>query len=100
MKSKATSKFAALVAPLLLGCVMATRAQDANPLPPHPRLLLDRNDIKALQERIAQGVWAERWASYQAHTDRSLRKPVDLPPRGGEQTPRGMKHAGVVHRSE
>jgi len=52
-------------------------------LPPHPRLLLDRQDIVALQQRIAQSPWPERWAAYKAGVDKSLARPIDLPPRGG-----------------
>jgi len=55
----------------------------AAPLPPHPRLLLDRQDIQALQQRIAQPSWKERWSAYKKAVDKSLSQPVELPPRGG-----------------
>ena len=58
-------------------------AQDPPAWPAHPRLLLDRDDIQSLRQRIAQSPWAERWKAFQSGVDRKLRSPVDLPPRGG-----------------
>ncbi len=51
----------------------------AEPLPPHPRLLLDRHDIAALKQRTARPAWA----AYKASVDKGLSQPVDLPTRGG-----------------
>lgn len=59
------------------------RRHGAQALPPHPRVLLDRADIEALKERIAQNAWAGSWTAYRAAVDGSLAQPADLPPRGG-----------------
>jgi hypothetical protein len=63
--------------------VMISAAAVAAPLPPHPRLLLDAQDISALRQRITQQPWTERWSAYKKAVDRMLSQPVDLPPRGG-----------------
>ena len=56
-------------------------AQDAQTWPAHPRLLLDRQDIQSLTQRIAQNAWAERWTAFKAGVDKGLARPVELPPR-------------------
>lgn len=68
---------------VLLANPVSAKAQTNN-LPPHPRLLLDANGIAALKERIVTAPWAKAsWAELKARADRELRKPVALPPRGG-----------------
>ncbi len=62
---------------------MMSAAAIAAPLPAHSRLLLDQQDIQALQQRIAQQPWKETWAACKKVVDKSLSQPVELPPRGG-----------------
>jgi hypothetical protein len=55
-----------------------------NALPPHPRLLLNADGVAALKQRIAAAPWAaSSWKELQTHADRDLKKPIELPPRGG-----------------
>jgi len=65
-------------------CSLAVFAvPDSKSLPPRPRLLLDKADVEALRQRIAQSPWAGQWREYKAGVDKQLAKPVALPPRGG-----------------
>jgi len=68
---------------LCIVLVMISAVAAAAPLPAHPRLLLDRQDIQALQQRIAQKPWTQQWSAYKKSVDASLAQPVELPPRGG-----------------
>jgi len=53
-------------------------------LPPHPRLLFNRQGIEQLRERINCYGWAkEQWESLKRRADAALGEPVKLPPRGG-----------------
>ena len=53
-------------------------------LPPHPRLLFNREGIEALKQRVAQHDWARsRWERVVSGADRLLTETVELPPRGG-----------------
>lgn len=53
-------------------------------LPPHPRLLLNRDGIVQLKERIRRYDWAKaQWDTLQKRADAMLTEPVNLPPRGG-----------------
>ncbi len=53
-------------------------------LPPHPRLLLSRDGIAQLKERINRYERARaRWDDLKRRADAALREPVNLPPRGG-----------------
>ncbi|MFA0751090.1 MAG: hypothetical protein SLRJCFUN_001493 [Candidatus Fervidibacter sp.] len=53
-------------------------------LPPHPRLLLNRDGIAQLKERIRRYDWAKaQWDTLQKRADAVLTEPVNLPPRGG-----------------
>src|SRR5947209_11430516 len=53
-------------------------------LPPHPRLLMNSNGIVALKQRIAAADWAKSaWYHLAAAALKSLDRPVELPPRGG-----------------
>ena len=55
-----------------------------NALPPHPRLLLNGDGIAALKQRIVAAAWASSsWNELKARADRDLKKPIELPPRGG-----------------
>ena len=61
-----------------------TAAPAAEPLPPHPRLLLDAAGVRELRDRIAAAPWAKAsWSELRAGADRALTQPVKLPPRGG-----------------
>src|SRR2546423_403028 len=51
-------------------------------LPPHPRLLVDRNDLDAIKKKI-EGPFAAQWNGLLAEVDQSLSRSVQLPPRGG-----------------
>jgi hypothetical protein len=74
--------FGALLLPLF--CVNLASAQTSTNLPPHPRLLLNAEGIARLKQRIAAAPWAKAaWDGLQARVDRSLKQPVELPPRGG-----------------
>lgn len=49
-----------------------------------PRLLLSREGVQAVKDRIARHDWARRqWESVKARADGFLERPVELPPRGG-----------------
>lgn len=62
---------------------VSLRAQTGT-LPPHPRLLLNREGIAELKARIASTPWAaQSWAELKVRADRELEKPIILPPRGG-----------------
>jgi hypothetical protein len=60
------------LAPLLAG---------AEPLPPHPRLLLDSSGVARLKHRIDQPAWSAYWRAYRGGVDNALRQPVEIPPR-------------------
>jgi hypothetical protein len=62
----------------------ATAATPVASLPPHPRLLLNKQGIVELKERIETAPWARsEWASLKTAADKTLNDPVNLPPRGG-----------------
>jgi hypothetical protein len=74
--------FLGIIIPLLL--VMAPlAAEPAKPLPPHPRLLIDQQDLAALRQKIQTPPFAQRWNALKAEADKSLNEPIELPPRGG-----------------
>lgn len=53
-------------------------------LPPHPRLLLNAEGITQLKERISTEPWARQtWEELKTRADKELKKPIVLPPRGG-----------------
>ena len=53
-------------------------------LPPHPRLLLDKDGIDRLRTKIESCDWAKTsWQSLLKRAEGLLDQPVDLPPRGG-----------------
>ncbi|MGQ9729532.1 MAG: alginate lyase family protein, partial [Candidatus Fervidibacter sp.] len=53
-------------------------------LPPHPRLLFNREGINELKERISRYDWAKvQWDALKRRTDTALKETVNLPPRGG-----------------
>ncbi len=55
-----------------------------NTLPPYPRLLVNAEGIAALKQRIAAAAWASSsWNQLKARAERDLKKPIELPPRGG-----------------
>jgi hypothetical protein len=59
-------------------------AAQSLPLPPHPRLLLNAEGVVQLKQRIETAPWAkESWAELKAEAERSLKREVELPPRGG-----------------
>ena len=52
--------------------------------PVHPCLLLSSNGVAELKARIALAPWARvSWSELKAGAERSLAKPIELPPRGG-----------------
>ena len=64
--------------------VLAPAESQPAALPPHPRLLINSNGIAELRERIASAPWAKTsWRELKVRADKSLLKPVELPPRGG-----------------
>jgi hypothetical protein len=64
--------------------VLNSSLAQTNALPPNPRLLLNSKGIAALKERIVTASWAKAsWEELKARVDRQMRKPVVLPPRGG-----------------
>ena len=74
---------AAFLAVASLFTSIACPAQ-TNALPPHPRLLLNADGIAALKQRIIIAPWARAsWQELTTRVDRELKKPVVLPPRGG-----------------
>jgi hypothetical protein len=81
------SAFLQLSAAMVLGSgtsACAETAPAAENLPAHPRLLLNKEGIAALKERIAKASWAKaEWDSLKADADKQLTLPVNLPPRGG-----------------
>jgi len=53
-------------------------------LPAHPRLLVSRSGVERLKSRVAELDWAQRWwRRFLAGVDSRLKRPVELPPRGG-----------------
>ena len=79
-----TGSAAAFTLALALSGGPLSAGAQTNNFPPHPRLLLSANGIAALKNRIATAPWAKAsWAELKARVDRELRKPVVLPPRGG-----------------
>ena len=53
-------------------------------LPPHPRLLLNRDGVEELKARVERHSWAkECWESVKKRADEALEREVELPPRGG-----------------
>jgi hypothetical protein len=75
-----------LVAFIAIGCLLAGHSSlgQTNSLPPHPRLLLSADGIAQLKQRIATEPRAKlEWDELKARADKDLKKPVVLPPRGG-----------------
>ncbi|RKY04706.1 heparinase [Candidatus Poribacteria bacterium] len=67
----------------LTGALLAGLGE-ALELPPHPRLLLNREGVEQLKERIKRYEWArERWRSIEKRAERWLKEEIKLPPRGG-----------------
>ncbi|HID07210.1 MAG TPA: heparinase, partial [Armatimonadetes bacterium] len=53
-------------------------------LPPHPRLLLNREGVAQLKARIERYEWAKvRWEAIKRSAERWLAQQIELPPRGG-----------------
>ncbi len=76
----------ALIMPISVRATGQDRSTDgaSTPLPPHPRLLFNAEGIKQLKERIAREAWARnRWKHLLEQAEKSLTRPVELPPRGG-----------------
>src|SRR4051794_16799472 len=65
-----------------IACSLASHAAENNPLPPHPRLLLNQSEIDALKTKI-QDPFADQWPRLRAEADKLLLAPIVLPPRGG-----------------
>ena len=62
----------------------AQAESDKPKLPPHPRLLLNQEGVARLKQRVAEQPWAVSWWKGLVHrADAGLKKPVELPPRGG-----------------
>jgi len=73
----------ALAALVLCAAGPATPAE----LPPHPRLLLTKDGIDAMKQRIGTCEWAKQvWQGTKKRADALLAKRVELPPRGGNWT--------------
>lgn len=54
-------------------------------LPPHPRLLVARDELPALKDRAARLPWAKSYfESERKRADDALTRPVQLPDRGGQ----------------
>lgn len=58
-------------------------AQTAQTAPPQSGLLLNTEEISALQQKIRSGEWVKRWQEYVKPLDQLLHTEVKLPPRGG-----------------
>lgn len=59
--------------------------RDPSSWPPHPRLLFRRQDIPAIQERIARQPWAKaQFAALKQEADQWLQRQISLPTRGGQ----------------
>ena len=70
---------------MMLVCVgwkNRTTAEEANPLPPHPRLLFNAQGIQELKQRIQHDPWESRWKEFKAAFDKTLGEKIELPPRG------------------
>ena len=63
--------------------LLAGVALGVEPLPPHPRLLLDAHGIAELKLRSQQEPWATQWQAFRKDFDKTLDEPIELPPRGG-----------------
>lgn len=74
-----------LAALIILIAAVAAAALAAEPpqLPPHPRLLLNRDGIARFKEKITQEPWRAQWVKSLKAMDKAARKKVELPPRGG-----------------
>lgn len=74
----------AIILPLLLLNQLASSAEQAADLPPHPRLLLNAEGVASLKARIASAPWAKAsWDELQRSAENSLEQAIVLPPRGG-----------------
>lgn len=70
---------------LALGVASAPIASPAAELPPHPRLLFNRQDISAIQQRIATQPWAKaHFDSLKKTANEWLTREVRLPEKGGQ----------------
>ena len=67
----------------VLVLVACASAAEPRPLPPHPRLLLNREGIEQLRQKIQHEPWNKVWAKFVAEMDRELKHKIELPPRGG-----------------
>jgi oligo-alginate lyase len=67
----------------ILILVACASAAEPRPLPPHPRLLLNREGIDQLRQKIQHEPWSTVWANYEAGLVGELKPRIELPPRGG-----------------
>jgi hypothetical protein len=64
---------------------MSDAPQPPASLPPHPRLLFTKQDVPAIQQRIASQAWAKaRFDALKAQADGWLKTEVKLPAKGGQ----------------
>jgi oligo-alginate lyase len=66
---------------LLLALLLAPVSTAAEPLPAHPRLLLNPESVARLKVRIQQPAWAPQWKAFRDSVDSALARKVELPPR-------------------
>ena len=72
------------VATLALACFVNQAVAQAVELPPHPRLLLNSDGVTRLRTLVAEQDWARQWwAEVLDRVDAGLKRPIELPPRGG-----------------
>lgn len=58
-------------------------ALDVERLPPHPRLLFNRQGLEQFRQKVQRAPWDKVWAKLTAELDKELKKPLRIPPRGG-----------------
>jgi len=54
-----------------------------DPLPPHPRLLVNAKGIDQLKQRVNESSWSDQWKDFKSGFDKTIDEKIELPPRGG-----------------
>lgn len=71
---------------LIVSCVVTAGPQssvDVDKLPPHPRLLFNRQGIDDFRKKVERSAWKKVWAKFLAEADKECEAALVIPPRGG-----------------
>lgn len=73
----------ALVVMVVIYTFTMAKGAEEIAIPPHPRLLFNKEGLDQFRQKISHQPWAGLWAKLKAKAEKSLDQKIDLPPRGG-----------------